>query len=101
LFSKPEFIMRYLPVAVLAMAAGLFVAVPSFAQSNNGASATAKQPTDGNSPTVVGPGSGAAKQQTDGNSPTVIGPGSAAYKQQTDGNSPTVVGPGSGAFKNN
>ena len=41
------------------------------------------------------------KQPTDGESPTLVGPGSGAYKQRTDGESPTLVGPGSGAFKAN
>lgn len=41
----------------------------------------------------------AQKQRTDGSSPTMVGPGSGAYKQRTDGSSPTMVGPGSGAFK--
>lgn len=101
--------MKHLSTAALpivALAAGLFVATPlavtpAFAQATNNAPPTTKQPTDGNSPTVVGPGSGAFKQSTDGNSPTIVGPGSAAFKQQTDGNSPTLVGPASGAFKNN
>jgi hypothetical protein len=52
---------------------------------------------------MVGPGSGASKtaskQRTDGDSPTMVGPGSGASKQRTDGDSPSMVGPGSGAAK--
>ncbi|WP_325598665.1 hypothetical protein [Rhodopila sp.] len=68
--------------------------VPALAQA-----APAKQHTDGEAPTQVGPGSKAYKQQSDGESPTVVGPGSQAYRQKTDGESPTIVGPGSQAYK--
>jgi hypothetical protein len=59
-----------------------------------------KQKTqDGNSPTVVGPASGAHKQKTqDGNSPTMVGPASGAHKQKTQGSLP-MVGPASKAYK--
>jgi hypothetical protein len=88
--------MKALNFSVIAMAAGLLVAAPAFAQSTNGQ----KQRTqDGGTPTVVGPASKASKQRTDGDSPTVVGPASGAYKQRTDGDSPTVVGPASGAYK--
>jgi len=71
--------MRILGLSVTMVAAGLLLAAPSFAQT----STAKKQPTDGNSPTMVGPASGASKQRTDGNSPTTVGPGSGAYKQRT------------------
>jgi hypothetical protein len=66
---------------------------------------SAQEPTkqktqDGDSPTQVGPASGAYKQQTDGNSPPIVGPASGAYKQQTQGSLPQV-GPGSKAYKQN
>ncbi len=86
--------MRTLRLSVFAAAAGLLMAAPAFAQTP-----THKQRTDGNSPTMVGPASGASKQRTDGDSPTMVGPASGAYKQRTDGNSPTIVGSGSGAYK--
>ena len=87
--------MKTLSLSVLAIGAGLLVAAPAFAQ------ATKQKTQDGNSPTTVGPASGAYKQKTqDGNSPTMVGPASGAYKQKTqDGNSPTMVGPASGAYK--
>ncbi len=46
------------------LAAGLLIALPALAQTTQGAAKTAveKQRTDGNSPTTVGPGSGAFKQ---------------------------------------
>ena len=71
--------MKILGLSVSLMAAGLLLAAPSFAQTSTGE----KQKTDGNSPTTVGPASGASKQRTDGNSPTMVGPGSAAFKQRT------------------
>lgn len=78
---------------------GAFAHAQSSGNTNSSAPATTKQKTDGASPTIVGPGSGAYKQNTDGASPTIVGPGSGAYKQKTDGASPTIVGPGSGAYK--
>ncbi len=79
-------------------AAGTLAAASAMAQTTP---SQKQQIQDGNSPTMVGPGSAASKQRTqDGNSPTMVGPGSAAYKQRTqDGNSPTMVGPGSAASK--
>jgi hypothetical protein len=62
--------------------------------------ATKQKTQDGNSPTQVGPASGAYKQQTDGNSPPMVGPASGAYKQQTQGSLPQV-GPGSKAYRQN
>jgi len=82
------------------MAAGTIMVGSALAQQTSTKHSTGKQKTDGDSPTTVGPGSGAYKQATDGDSPTTVGPGSGAYKQHTDGNSPTVVGPGSSAYKN-
>ena len=74
-----ERIMRMLNFSVIAMAAGLLVAAPAFAQTT----AAEKQRTDGNSPTMTGPGSGASKQRTDGEGGlTVTGPGSGATKQR-------------------
>ena len=70
--------MKKLGFSIIALAAGLLIGAPAFAQSTS-----------------------AGKQKTDGNSPTDVGPGSAAYKQHTDGSSPTDVGPGSGAYKPN
>jgi hypothetical protein len=81
-------------LSAFAIGAALLMAAPAFAQTS-----PAKQKTDGDSPTTVGPGSAAYKQKTDGSSPTVTGPGSMASKQRTDGDSPTIVGPGSGAYK--
>jgi hypothetical protein len=89
-----ELPMRILHLSVIMLGAGLLVASPSFAQTS-----PQKQKTDGDSPTMVGPASGASKQRTDGDSPTVVGPASGAYKQRTDGGSPTVVGSASGASK--
>jgi len=69
---------------------------------------SAQQPTptkqktqDGNSPTTVGPASGAYKQKTDGGSLPMVGPASGAYKQNTQADGPTTVGPASGAYKRN
>jgi hypothetical protein len=97
---QSEFVMRYLRSLTLAMAAGTMMLGSALAQQTGANETTSKQKTDGNSPTVVGPASGAYKQHTDGNSPTVVGPASGAYKQHTDGASPTMVGPASGAYKN-
>jgi hypothetical protein len=90
--------MKVLSRFPIAMAAGLLLATPTFAQTTQGQ----KQHTqDGNSPTTVGPGSKAYKQRTqDGNSPTTVGPASGAYKQHTQGELPTV-GPASGAYNGN
>jgi hypothetical protein len=92
-----EFVMKAIRLSVIAIGAGLLMAAPAFAQTP----ATKQKTQDGNSPTMVGPASGAYKQKTqDGNSPTMVGPASGAYKQKTqDGNSPTMVGPGSKAYK--
>jgi hypothetical protein len=89
--------MKTLSFSAIAIGAGLLIAAPAFAQDP----ATKQKTQDGNSPTMVGPASGAYKQKTqDGNSPTMVGPASGAYKQKTqDGNSPTMVGPGSKAYK--
>ncbi len=80
------------------MLAGLLVAAPALAQTTPTTTATTKQKTDGNSPTMVGPASGAYKQHTDGSGagPTMVGPASGAYKQQTQslihsGQSPTSL----------
>lgn len=82
------------------LAAGLLVAASAFAQTPAPGPATnstvQRQPTDGASPTTVGPGSKAYKQPTEADT-TTVGPGSKAFK--TDGDSPTTVGPGSKAFK--
>ena len=77
--------MKSLFVSTLLVAAGLLLSVPVFAQSSSATS----QKTDGESPTMVGPGSGAYKQKTQSVN--------LASKQKTDGESPTMVGPGSGA----
>src|ERR1700756_4354580 len=83
-------------LATATMLAGMpLMTHPGFAQS----APVAKQSTDGEAPTPIGPGSQASKQKTDGESPTVVGSGSKAYKQKTDGESPTIVGSGSQAFK--
>jgi hypothetical protein len=104
-------IMKTLTFTSVLLAATVMVGAAAIAQTT-----PPKQHTDGNSPTVVGPASGAykqgtqgvnhsmnhsmaSKQATDGNSPTMVGPGSGAFKQHTDGSSPTMVGPASGAFK--
>ena len=84
--------MRTSRLSILAVGLGFLMAAPAFAQST----ATKQKTQDGNSPTMVGPGSKAYKQQTqDGNSPTMVGPGSKAYKQQTQslshGNAPVGV----------
>jgi hypothetical protein len=72
--------MRFLNVSATVLAAGLLAAVPAFAQTPS----AQKQPTqDGNSPTMVGPGSVATKQRTQEGSPVDVGPGSKAYKQRT------------------
>ncbi len=81
-------------LSALAIGAALLMAAPAFAQTS-----PAKQKTDGDSPTMVGPGSKASKQKTDGDGLTQVGPGSRAYKQKTDGDGLTQVGPGSGAYK--
>lgn len=70
--------MHKLNVSAIVMAAGLFAAAPSFAQTS---SAQKQHTQDGGSPTMVGPGSKAYKQRTDGEGPAVVGPGSGAYKQ--------------------
>jgi hypothetical protein len=71
---------KIMRLSAVAISAGLLMAAPAFAQSD----AQKQKTQDGNSPTTVGPGSGAYKQKTqDGNSPTTVGPGSAAFKQQT------------------
>src|SRR5579859_3321925 len=79
-----EPVMKTLRYSVIAMGAALLMAAPVFAQT----AAQKQQTQDGNSPTTVGPASGAYKQKTqDGNSPTTVGPASGAYKQRTqDGN---------------
>jgi hypothetical protein len=94
-------IMKPTSALSLLMGATLLIAIPALAQTTTTPTAAtpSSQKTDGESPTVVGPGSGAYKQGTDGAAPTVVGPGSAAYKQSTDGASPTIVGPGSAAYK--
>ncbi len=71
--------MRTFRLSPLIMLGGLLLAAPAFAQTTT----PAKQKTDGDGPTMIGPASGAFKQKTDGDSPTVVGPGSAAYKQRT------------------
>jgi hypothetical protein len=83
------------------LAAGLLVAAPVFAQTAQTPTKNTveKQRTDGDAPTVVGPGSKAFKQQTDGGAPAMVGPGSQAFKQRTDGEAPAMVGPASGAYK--
>ena len=70
--------MKRLNFSVIAMAAGLLVAAPAFAQTTP----AQKQRTDGGSITTTGPASGAAKQRTDGDSITTTGPASGAYKQR-------------------
>ncbi len=74
--------MKPTSVLPLLMGATLLIAIPALAQ-------TTVTPT-----TPI-----ASSQKTDGEAPTIVGPGSAAYKQGTDGEAPTVVGPGSGAYK--
>jgi hypothetical protein len=93
--------MRISALSGALLAAGMLIAVPAFAQSPTDAPKTGvqKQRTDGDSPTMVGPGSQASKQKTDGGSLPMVGPGSGAYKQKTDGESLPMVGPGSGAYK--
>jgi hypothetical protein len=81
-------------LSVLAIGAALLMAAPAFAQTP-----AAKQKTDGDAITTVGPGSKAYKQKTDGDALTSVGPGSKAYKQKTDGEAITSVGPGSKAYK--
>jgi len=79
---QSEFVMRYLRSLTLAMAAGTMMLGSALAQQTGANETTSKQKTDGNSPTVVGPASGAYKQRTDGASPTMVGPASGAYKNQ-------------------
>jgi hypothetical protein len=50
--------MKSLQLSIIALGVGLLVAAPDFARTTPGQ----KQRTDGNSPTMVGPGSGANKQ---------------------------------------
>ncbi len=68
---------NHYPCAAM-LGAGLLLAAPAFAQTT-----PQKQPTDGNSPTMVGAGGAASKQRTDGSSPPMVGPASKAYKQRT------------------
>jgi hypothetical protein len=89
-----ELVMTTFRLSVLVTGAALLLAAPAFAQTS-----PAKQKTDGDSPTMVGPGSKAYKQKTDGDGLTQVGPGSKAYKQKTDGDGLTQVGPGSKAYK--
>jgi len=90
-------------LATATMLAGIpLMTHPGFAQSapttkQSQSAPMTKQPTDGEAPTPIGPGSGAYKQKTE--APTPVGPGSQASKQATDGESPTPIGPGSGAYK--
>lgn len=98
--------MKTLRLSMVAVAAGLLIAAPAFAETGpdattSAAPSTQKQRTDGDGPPMVGPASAAFKQRTDGESAPMVGPASAAFKQRTDGESPTMVGPGSGAFKQN
>jgi hypothetical protein len=79
--------MNTLKLSAVMVAAGLLVGAPAFAQTSPDApkQMTAKQKTDGEGPTQVGPGSAAYRQRTDGEGPTVIGPASGAFKQKTQG----------------
>lgn len=78
-------------ISAVAMAAGLLIATPVLAQTTSDTAKTNaqsvqkphKQRSDGDSPTTVGPASGAYKQRTDGSSPSMVGPASGAYKQRT------------------
>ena len=92
--------MKSLCALSLVTGAVLLTVVPAFAQTTATPTkpVASSQKSDGDSPTIVGPGSGAYKQGTDGAAPTQVGPGSGAYRQGTDGEAPTVVGPGSGAY---
>jgi hypothetical protein len=71
--------------------ASLLIAAPAFAQAPQ----TQKQ-----TPAAPAQTSQAPKQKTDGNSPTMVGPASGAYKQKTQGDLPEV-GPASGAYNGN
>jgi hypothetical protein len=72
--------------------ASLLIATPAFAQAPQ----TQKQTPPAHVQT-----SQAQKQKTqDGNSPTTVGPASGAYKQKTQGSLPEV-GPASGAYNGN
>ncbi len=76
--------MKILAISAVALAAGLLIAAPSYAQTTPPKvdQSAQKQKTDGDSPTVVGPGSGAYKQRTEGEGPSDggfnTGPGSKA-----------------------
>ncbi|MEA2738049.1 MAG: hypothetical protein QOH05_1356 [Acetobacteraceae bacterium] len=73
------------------MFVGLLIAAPTFAQ-------TSQQAPQGQTQTQT---SQVQKQRTqDGNSPTTVGPASGAYKQRTQGDLPEV-GPASGAYNGN
>ena len=93
--------MKLLNLSVIAMAAGLLVAAPAFAQTPtpDTHAAAQKQHTQNDNPTTVGSASKVSKQRTDGDSPTTVGPASGASKQRTDGDGPSTVGPASGAYK--
>ncbi len=75
--------MRFVSTAATLAAATLLVAAPVFAQTTPNTnkppvSLAQKQSTqDGN------PGGAGYRQKVDGDSPTIVGPGSQAYKQKT------------------
>jgi hypothetical protein len=74
------------------LVASLLIAAPAFAQAPQAQNPTQLTPNQT---------SQAKKQQTqDGNSPTTVGPASGAYKQRTQGDLPEV-GPASGAYNGN
>jgi hypothetical protein len=96
--------MRTVPLFTILFGVGLINGGPIFAQNATNpdtpiAPLAQSQKTDGESPTMVGPGSAVHRQKTDGESPTMIGPGSAAYKQQTQ--SLSHGDPNSGVLKQN
>ena len=86
--------MKILNFSVIAMAAGLLVAAPAFAQTT-----PQKQPTDGSSITTTGPASAASKHRTESDGITTTGPASGASKQRTESDGITTTGPASGASK--
>jgi hypothetical protein len=84
--------MKTSSLSVFGAMASLLVTVPTLAQT---VSPTASQVTKSDG--VVALDVGQLKQRTDGDAPTVTGPGNLADKQKTDGEAPTTVGPGSQA----
>lgn len=99
--------MKILSLSAAAMAAGLLIAAPVFAQTTTdtvkpGTQTAQKQRTEGSGagPASIGPGSGAYKQRTEGSGagPASVGPGSGAYKQPTQSLSHSD-GSSNGVFK--